>query len=215
MSPRTFFSVNARVLHTTEPGLLASYATTEDDSIKGKVGGSLISVIDRSTPPASALKQRLQLFHLGLYPHSLRLDSLPLPAAAGSKSSPPFSSLLRHDRPGSPPSARDAAGAGILCLYRLRRAHHGGIWAFHRALGRKLLQTAQCGDGIGSCADGFCCSQYGYCGDTVDHCGAGCQTQYGTCSGSGDALQCGDGIGSCANGLCCSQYGYCGDTADH
>ncbi|KAI8936841.1 hypothetical protein NX059_006078 [Plenodomus lindquistii] len=31
---------------------------------------------------------------------------------------------------------------------------------------------------------GNCCSQYGYCGTSADHCGTGCQTGFGTCTGS-------------------------------
>ncbi|KAK9770413.1 putative chitinase [Seiridium cardinale] len=30
---------------------------------------------------------------------------------------------------------------------------------------------------------GTCCSPYGYCGSTGAHCGAGCQSDYGTCTG--------------------------------
>ncbi|KAF2852830.1 carbohydrate esterase family 4 protein [Plenodomus tracheiphilus IPT5] len=33
-------------------------------------------------------------------------------------------------------------------------------------------------------AFGNCCSQFNYCGNTTDHCGTGCQTGFGTCTGS-------------------------------
>ncbi|KAK8056575.1 hypothetical protein PG993_001802 [Apiospora rasikravindrae] len=32
-------------------------------------------------------------------------------------------------------------------------------------------------------ADAGCCSQYGFCGSTPAHCGAGCQANFGTCTG--------------------------------
>ncbi|KAH7380580.1 hypothetical protein BKA66DRAFT_419705 [Pyrenochaeta sp. MPI-SDFR-AT-0127] len=32
---------------------------------------------------------------------------------------------------------------------------------------------------------GNCCSQYGWCGSTTDHCSTGCNSAFGTCSGSG------------------------------
>ena len=31
---------------------------------------------------------------------------------------------------------------------------------------------------------GDCCSQYGYCGSSGSYCGTGCQSEYGSCTGS-------------------------------
>lgn len=31
---------------------------------------------------------------------------------------------------------------------------------------------------------GNCCSQYGWCGSSKDHCGTGCNSAFGTCTGS-------------------------------
>jgi len=54
----------------------------------------------------------------------------------------------------------------------------------HHARDFELLQKREtCGPGIGSCGAGICCSQYNWCGVTDQHCGAGCQPQYGTCTG--------------------------------
>jgi len=73
----------------------------------------------------------------------------------------------------------------------------------------------ECGPGIGSCKDGYCCSKYGYCGRTENYCGSGCQNEYGVCelikitniSAKG---KCGTSYGPCPKGQCCSKYGYCG-----
>lgn len=68
---------------------------------------------------------------------------------------------------------------------------------------------------------GACCSPYGYCGSTADYCGAGCQVDFGTCSGSEtvttDPNQCGpaNNNNKCVSGLCCSQNGWCGNTTDY
>ena len=68
---------------------------------------------------------------------------------------------------------------------------------------------------------GPCCSPYGYCGSTSDYCGTGCQSAFGTCSGSEvipiDPNMCGptNGNNKCLSGLCCSQAGYCGNTTDY
>ncbi|KAF2671331.1 hypothetical protein BT63DRAFT_423538 [Microthyrium microscopicum] len=56
----------------------------------------------------------------------------------------------------------------------------------------------------------------------ADYCGTGCQSTFGTCTGSGGSTPppsgggtspdgtCGGSAGySCPSGLCCSQYGYC------
>ena len=54
----------------------------------------------------------------------------------------------------------------------------------HHARDFELLQKREdCGPGLGSCGAGNCCSQYNWCGVTPEHCGAGCQPQFGTCSG--------------------------------
>ncbi|KAJ3014295.1 Carbohydrate esterase 4 protein [Thoreauomyces humboldtii] len=44
--------------------------------------------------------------------------------------------------------------------------------------------TGECGTGFGNCATGYCCSQYGWCGTTSAYCGAGCQSGFGTCTGT-------------------------------
>ncbi|KAH7139458.1 chitin binding protein [Dendryphion nanum] len=81
---------------------------------------------------------------------------------------------------------------------------------------------------------GTCCSQYGWCGTTDGHCGDGCQTGFGTCTGSGSGTGTGtptpvatvSNDGTCAGtagftcqgsafGNCCSQYGWCGTTTGH
>lgn len=66
---------------------------------------------------------------------------------------------------------------------------------------------------------GPCCSAYGYCGTSASYCGAGCQKNFGTCSGS-DSLpplnpdQCGpqNGNSKCGSGQCCSTNGWCGNS---
>ncbi|KAH7383554.1 hypothetical protein BKA64DRAFT_760328 [Cadophora sp. MPI-SDFR-AT-0126] len=97
--------------------------------------------------------------------------------------------------------------------------------------GSNTSPDGSCGGTTGySCtgsAFGNCCSQYGYCGNTVDHCATGCQTPFGTCTGTGtgpDATVSTDG--TCAGvsgytclgsefGNCCSAYGWCGNTDGH
>lgn len=56
----------------------------------------------------------------------------------------------------------------------------------------------------------------------LDYCGAGCQTAFGTCTGttvqpSENTFTCGASNGglSCTGGLCCSTSGYCGNTTDY
>ncbi|KAI0829960.1 carbohydrate-binding module family 18 [Hypoxylon sp. FL0890] len=87
-----------------------------------------------------------------------------------------------------------------------------------------------------TCPDNLCCSQNGYCGNTTDYCLTGCQSQFGTCSGSGGDgdegsgddgdgeispdLTCGTtGAGEhgyiCPTSMCCSQYGYCGNSTGY
>ncbi|KAL8861736.1 MAG: hypothetical protein Q9178_001937 [Gyalolechia marmorata] len=42
-----------------------------------------------------------------------------------------------------------------------------------------------CGSNGGlKCATGLCCSSHGYCGTSQDYCGAGCQSDFGKCTGS-------------------------------
>ncbi|OLN83704.1 Chitin deacetylase-like protein 9 [Colletotrichum chlorophyti] len=73
---------------------------------------------------------------------------------------------------------------------------------------------------------GDCCSPYNYCGNTTAHCDAGCQSDFGRCSGAGADLRVSlnGACGSSANGAtcagstfgnCCSQYGYCGSSTAH
>ncbi|KAH4376940.1 hypothetical protein HBH99_208780 [Parastagonospora nodorum] len=70
-------------------------------------------------------------------------------------------------------------------------------------------------------AFGDCCSSSGYCGSSTTHCTAGCQTGFGTCTGTSlspdgtcggsKKYQCkGSGYGDC-----CSSSGYCGSTSGH
>jgi len=43
----------------------------------------------------------------------------------------------------------------------------------------------RCGKEFGTvCSNGLCCSKYGYCGTSNAHCDSGCQTGFGSCSGS-------------------------------
>ncbi|KAK6857967.1 hypothetical protein PG995_005666 [Apiospora arundinis] len=68
---------------------------------------------------------------------------------------------------------------------------------------------------------GDCCSSSGYCGKTSTHCGAGCQTPFGTCEGTGNVStdgSCGKNGKTCKGstfGDCCSSSGYCGKTSTH
>lgn len=92
---------------------------------------------------------------------------------------------------------------------------------------------------------GNCCSPYGWCGSSNDHCSTGCQSAFGTCSGSGAVTPAKSATptkatptptpaaakkvstdGTCAGtkgftcagssyGNCCSQYQYCGSTSGH
>lgn len=58
---------------------------------------------------------------------------------------------------------------------------------------KSLLKRVVTPDGTCGGSDGYtcptsssrCCSQWGWCGDDADYCGAGCQSAYGSCSGSG------------------------------
>jgi len=83
----------------------------------------------------------------------------------------------------------------------------------------ETVQQYQCGEGIGSCPDGYCCSRYGWCGTRDEYCDPeqGCQSEFGKCNNvtkptptSVHQYQCGEGIGSCPDGYCCSRYGWCG-----
>jgi len=96
----------------------------------------------------------------------------------------------------------------------------------------------QCGKGIGSCPDGYCCSKYGWCGKSDAYCKLeeGCQSKFGVChekqvSTSNDDIsstdgtasndedddewRCGEGYGSCKEGYCCSKYGWCGKSSNY
>lgn len=52
----------------------------------------------------------------------------------------------------------------------------------------KISTDGSCGGSKGfSCLNsrfGSCCSQYGYCGSTNAYCGIGCNSKFGTCSGT-------------------------------
>eukprot|EP00474_Spongospora_subterranea_P005876 CRZ06334.1 hypothetical protein [Spongospora subterranea] len=88
------------------------------------------------------------------------------------------------------------------------------------------MLNPKCGGTDGSCPFSLCCSKYGYCGADPSFCGAGCQSQFGSCTNivpetsgrttasspaSTAAKKCGPTDGKCATG-CCSQFGYCGTT---
>ncbi|KAL9607822.1 MAG: hypothetical protein Q9167_007304 [Letrouitia subvulpina] len=74
------------------------------------------------------------------------------------------------------------------------RAANGDITApaspsYDSSSGGNNSQTGGSVDTCGSnggqtCAQGLCCSSHGYCGTSQDYCGAGCQSQFGKCSGS-------------------------------
>ncbi|GKT47910.1 chitin deacetylase ARB_04768 [Colletotrichum spaethianum] len=98
------------------------------------------------------------------------------------------------------------------------------------ATNTKISTNGQCGGTGGlNCLGstfGDCCSPYNYCGNTTDHCGTGCQSNFGSCSGTGANVKvslngaCGAANGgtTCAGsafGNCCSQYNYCGSTTAH
>ena len=48
----------------------------------------------------------------------------------------------------------------------------------------KISTNNRCGTEDGVCPNGTCCSKYGWCGTSDAHCGAGCQSEFGQCSGS-------------------------------
>jgi len=93
---------------------------------------------------------------------------------------------------------------------------------------KKKYHPWQCGEGIGSCVEGYCCSKYGWCGTGDKYCNVelGCQSEFGVCRLNGQKVttpvvdgkkqyhpwQCGKGIRSCKEGYCCSKYGWCGKT---
>ncbi|KAG9239357.1 carbohydrate esterase family 4 protein [Amylocarpus encephaloides] len=55
------------------------------------------------------------------------------------------------------------------------------------ATGKTVSTEGNCGGSV-TCQGsvfGNCCSQYSYCGSTADYCGTGCQSGFGTCTGSG------------------------------
>ncbi|KAF2123712.1 carbohydrate-binding module family 18 protein [Dothidotthia symphoricarpi CBS 119687] len=69
---------------------------------------------------------------------------------------------------------------------------------------------------------GNCCSSSGYCGSTTGHCQAGCQSKFGTCTGSSKTSpdgtcggQNGYTCGGSGFGECCSASGYCGSSTTH
>ena len=103
----------------------------------------------------------------------------------------------------------------------------------------------RCGPQYGHCAQSNeCCSKYGWCGTSDGYCGAGCQSEFGQCSGTvantttvaktttttskiaattGTTIpistvkyRCGPQYGRCAqSNECCSKYGWCGTSADY
>jgi len=133
-------------------------------------------------------------------------------------------------------------------LFTLTVSLYFASYAFANPCGNDLVPRAKtkispdntCGGTkgyvCGSSNSGLCCSKHGWCGKTSDYCGTGCQSAFGTCSGtvvttstsaaspsssssssSGDSFLCGPSNGnkSCQQGYCCSQYGYCGNTSDY
>ncbi|ORX46920.1 hypothetical protein BCR36DRAFT_585026 [Piromyces finnis] len=73
----------------------------------------------------------------------------------------------------------------------------------------------ECGEGIGSCPNGWCCSKQGLCGIAADFCklSNGCQSEFGECYSESSVGKCGEGYGRCPNNeQCCSKEGYCGTT---
>ncbi|KAF2826341.1 hypothetical protein CC86DRAFT_455863 [Ophiobolus disseminans] len=57
-----------------------------------------------------------------------------------------------------------------------------------QTISSKISRNGQCGGTSGATClgSGFgnCCSQYGWCGETTAYCGKGCNSLFGTCSGS-------------------------------
>ncbi|PSN70572.1 hypothetical protein BS50DRAFT_597876 [Corynespora cassiicola Philippines] len=83
-----------------------------------------------------------------------------------------------------------------------------------------------CGDTNGyMCADstlGSCCSSSGFCGSTTGYCRAGCQSKFGTCTGSNKTSPdgtCGGSNGHTCKGStfgdCCLSSGFCGSSTGH
>ncbi|ORY85216.1 hypothetical protein LY90DRAFT_302423, partial [Neocallimastix californiae] len=81
-----------------------------------------------------------------------------------------------------------------------------------------VLDTPECGKGIGSCIDGECCNSEGYCGISDDHCSIdkGCQKEFGVCNSQSGVGECGENFGRCPNAEhCCSKMGFCGASDDY
>ncbi|KAF2660521.1 carbohydrate esterase family 4 protein [Lophiostoma macrostomum CBS 122681] len=112
---------------------------------------------------------------------------------------------------------------------------------------KKVSTDATCGGTNGYTCQGStfgtCCSVNGWCGSTTDYCGTGCQSAFGSCTGSSSSSSakpaatssvktsaaatttvkvstdgaCGGTSGKTCKGstfgTCCSQYGYCGSTS--
>jgi len=73
----------------------------------------------------------------------------------------------------------------------------------------------ECGEGIGSCSNGWCCSKEGLCGTTDAFCkiSNGCQSEFGQCYSESEIGKCGEGYGRCPHDeQCCSKEGFCGTT---
>ena len=69
--------------------------------------------------------------------------------------------------------------------------HHLHARAFELAplAGRELSNNGACGGAQGlTCGAGYCCSEWGYCGNTASYCDAGCQSAFGTCNTTSDAI---------------------------
>lgn len=105
--------------------------------------------------------------------------------------------------------------------------------------GKPVSTDGTCGTQGGATCQGSsfgnCCSQYGWCGSTTGHCSTGCQSTFGTCSGSSTspapatssaASQKVSADGTCGSqggatclgstfGNCCSQHGWCGSSTGH
>ncbi|KAK3073673.1 hypothetical protein LTR53_004537 [Teratosphaeriaceae sp. CCFEE 6253] len=61
--------------------------------------------------------------------------------------------------------------------------HHMHLHARDALPGGQTV-TGQCGGDLGyTCAAGSCCSKWGYCGNSAAYCTAGCQSEFGTCTG--------------------------------
>ncbi|KAI8616383.1 hypothetical protein BC830DRAFT_1080657 [Chytriomyces sp. MP71] len=76
----------------------------------------------------------------------------------------------------------------VAVVVTVKEVKHGSPESTYRGIVNSSFADGQCGvlnggNGV-PCFSGYCCSSFGWCGNDDNYCGAGCQSGYGSCSGS-------------------------------